>query len=523
MKNFIISSFLILLSLTSKSQCMNIESILVDACTNGGVCTPSLGLYCGCEGAQEMVRLKIGNLPINTANITFNWPSNPWQGISPITATTTAITNSLQSTILGCGVLLQPIAGVLPANSRVLFILNTNFCVGPNSFANLNDTFYLIFQNPNNTGGHFANANNGTNTVPRLTSFTVTGVPSCTQTVSYTPALLTSTAGVSYSVSGAYSSAKYDGGAVEYDVFGNATYVNRKCQAPFQPLSVDAGPDQTICLGSNAVLTATALGGYTSVLWSLGSGATGSFSPTNSLTTTYTPGVGDNGNTIKLYCKLTKACNSQTLTVKDSVNITNLQIPSTPVISSTNGYSLCPLASTILSYSISNASATGTMSTSWSSPAASTSTYAVSAPSGTVPVTYTLSLTNFCGVTTKTVNVYPLASPSVTISAPTLTACAGNTVAVMATSNSGNFSWNNPSGATTASVVLTANTTTTGVVAPDGLFQLKFPELLVAITATVLPAQAVSVGALIVILGLAKGYTLTVLVVTPQKFVRLNV
>lgn len=38
-----------------------------------------------------------------------------------------------------------------------------------------------------------------------------------------------------------------------------------------------------------------------------------------------------------------------------------------------------------------------------------------------------------------------------------------------------------------------------------------------------MPAQAVNDGAAIVILGLANGYTFTVRVATPQKFVRFNV
>lgn len=487
MKKIIYAVFFILGSLMTNAQCLRIESILADACTNNSTCNPSLGLYCGCEGAQEMVRLKVGSLPISISNITFNWPSNPWKGISSITATTTAITNSLQSTILGCGVLIQPPAGIIPSNSRVLFILSTEFCVGTNSFANLNDTFFLIFQNPGNTGGHFANANSTTSLTPRVTSYTVSGVPACAGSVSYVPASLTSTAGVAYSVSGAYSSNKYDGGAIEYDALGNATYVNRLCQAPFQPLSIAASPSITSCAGSSIVLTSTVTGAYSSVTWS---GGSGTFSSPSSLTTSYTPSAGELGTTISLTCTATKTCATSTSTASTTTSIKYLQAPLAITINSTNGYSLCALGSSVLSYSISNASATGTVSSAWSSPSASTPTYAVSGSAGASPITYTLNVSNICGVKTQTVNIYPLANPSVTISVPSLTACVGSTVGVVATSNSGNYNWTNPSGATTASVVITANTTTTGIVTTTNTCGTKTDSY----TLTVIPQSTVNVS-----------------------------
>ncbi len=482
MKNFIISSFLILLSLTSKSQCFEIESILVDACTPGSLtCSNVAVATCNCEGKNEMVRFKVGAVPLSVSSLTINWPNNSYLGISPVTATTTGIVNALNSTIVGCGWLKEPVGGVLRANNRVLLITSTDFCSAGNSFANLNDTLTVIFQNSGNYQGHFVNYSS----VPglRTLSMTFTTVPGCTDAVTYDKSLLVNQ-------SGGYggSSAANDGSTVEFDPAGTASYVNHGCQAPFVPLTVDAGVNKDLCIGNSALFTATVTGGvYNTVLWS---GGAGTFSSPSALTTSYTPTAGESGTTIKLYVSVTNNCPPKSVTTKDSVYITNLQIPSTPSISASNGFSLCPLASTILSYSISNATATGTMSTSWSLPAASTSTYAIAAPAGTVPVTYTLNLTDFCGVTTKTVNVYPLASPSVTISAPTLTACAGNTVAVMATSNSGNFSWNNPSGATTASVALTANTTTTGIVTTTNTCGTKTDSY----TLTVTPQPTVSIS-----------------------------
>ena len=66
MKNFIISSFLILLSLTGKSQCFQIESILVDACDGPN------------EGQNEMVTFKVGSANLSAPTLTVNWPANTW-------------------------------------------------------------------------------------------------------------------------------------------------------------------------------------------------------------------------------------------------------------------------------------------------------------------------------------------------------------------------------------------------------------------------------------------------------------
>jgi gliding motility-associated-like protein len=223
------------------------------------------------------------------------------------------------------------------------------------------------------------------------------------------------------------------------------------------PLTVDAGPNQTACPGSPAILTATATGGYTSLGWS---GGTGTFSNPSATTTSYTPGAGETG-TVKIYCTIMKPCGTQTLTAKDSTNLTILQLPQA-TISASNGYSLCPGNSSVLSYTLNNAASAGTVTPGWSSPASSASTYTVSA--GASPVTYTLNLTNSCGSSTNTFTIYPLTAPSASLSATSLSACAGSTVGLSATSNSGNYSWSVPAGATTASVMITANASATGVV-----------------------------------------------------------
>lgn len=435
---------LILVGCTIKAQCFEIESILVDAC-NGSPCPSS-----ATEGENEMVRFQVGAAALNYNNLTVSWPSNPWKGIETSTAITTPIVNTLNSTIVNCGFLKQPVGGILPAGKTVLLITSTNMCTAGNSFANLSDTLYVIFQKAGNTSGHFANYSS----TPGLRTLTMTfSMPSsCSDMVTYDISLL-------INQSGGYggTAAQKDGATVEFDAAGNPTYVNYGCQAPYIPLTVDAGPNQSACTGAPAVLTATAQGGYTSLTWS---GGTGTFSNPSATTTSYTPGAGETG-TVKIYCTVTKPCGTQTLTAKDSTNITILQLPQA-TISASNGFSLCPGASSVLSYTLSNAASAGTVTPSWSSPASGASTYTVSA--GAAATAYTLNLANSCGNTVNTFTIFPLTAPAISLSPATLTACAGSTVSVTANSNSGNYSWSAPAGATTASVTFTANASVTGVV-----------------------------------------------------------
>ena len=464
------------------TTCLQIKSILVDACQANAT---------NYESYNEMVYFKNGPnpLPINQLSIAGapasgvyalnKWPNNNnlWNGAVQ-TTTTAANVAAINSSVLKCGFVLEPtlVAGIATIRPFANVILVGSQIMNPltNSFANLTDTVYMIFQAASTTtGGNFVNWSSGTTGTRGLTL--IDNANGCTSnTITYEPQLLLNHA---------------DGDAVSYNSNNTASYYNSGCQAPYIPLSVDAGADQTVCFNAVSSLTATASGVYNSVLWSGGAGV---FSSPTTLQTNYTPGAGELGS-IKLYCTIVRSCATSTSTAKDSVYITNLQLPS-PTINATNGYSLCPSISTVLSYSLSNASATGTTSAAWSFPTATTSTYTVSAPTGTAAVTYTLNLTNFCGVATRTVNVYPLASPSITIAAPSLTACAGNTVVVSAMSNSGNYSWNNPSGATTASVVLTANTTTTGIVTTTNTCGTKTDSY--TLTVTQQPTVSISPSAI---------------------------
>ncbi len=424
--------FLLLLSFTItflnvKSQCFEIQSILVDACAGSQ------------EGQNEMVIFKVGSAALNSANMSVTWPNNSWLGLTQ-NAGTAADVATVNATIIGCGLLKEPVAGVLPANAKVLLVTSTAWNPLAQSFVNLSDTLYVLFQTAGNTSGHFANYN----VAPGLRTLTInfSSPIGCTDAVTYDRTLLINQAG---------NLGAQDGGAVDFTPSGTPTYVNKGCQAPFIPLSVNAGADQVICVGATQNFTAATSGAYTSVNWSLGAGATGTFAPTNSLTTTYTPGALENG-TIKLYVTISKACGTATTTVKDSVLLTITPLP-TLTLSPTN-VSICSGQSVIVT-----ASANTAVTYTWST-AANTTTVSLNSAG-----VYTCNVSNVCGNATGTVNVSLSASPTLSVAASAPSICAnGQTVTLTASGSSGIYLWNNGANTSTTSItspgVYTATVTT---------------------------------------------------------------
>lgn len=425
--------FFLALIITShvKSQCFEIESILVDACDGSN------------EGQNEMVTFKIGNTALNTSNLTVDWPANTWRGICQNAGTASDIATA-NASILKCGYLKEPVGGVLRANSKVLLVTGTNWNPTAQSFANLNDTLIVIFQcyNSGNENGHFANHTSVTTPSTAIRTLSMSFSPTCKDAVSYDRNNLIKQ---NQAVGGE------DGGAVEFSPSGIATYVNRDCQVPFIPLSVDAGTNKTICAGSTQNFTATVSGAYTSVNWSLGAGATGTFVPSNSLSTNYSPGVGDNG-TIKLYCTILNSCGSQTNTVKDSVNLTIVPNPTISVDKPSPG--LC----TGESVTITATSSLGTYT--WQPGGITTNT--IVANSAQI---YTVTTSNSCYTVSATSTVSINSSPALTISSTSSSLCpAGQTATLSITGSAGTYNWsdgsNNDSTIVNSDGVYTATVTT---------------------------------------------------------------
>ncbi len=305
------------------TKCLEIESILADACISDTDCPGST------EGMNEMVRFITGPAPIALGNLQFEFYSSSFQGISQ-NSTTADLTAQLDASIQGCGHLLEPPGGVIPPGSQVIFVTSTAMCVQANSFTALSDTLYIIYQNAGNSQGHFKNNNLVLQPVsptpgPPLSRWLrmfVTGT-GCGDTATYDANQLVNIYGTY-----AGSSAENDGATVIFSWPGTPTptYVNFGCQAPFTPtlVSLVSGGGPIAC-GASTALVGSVSGDYASLLWQ---GGGGSFSDPNALTTSYTPGGGDNGDVVLSFCAIT-ACGD---TLCAQVTVTTGETPQVTII-----------------------------------------------------------------------------------------------------------------------------------------------------------------------------------------------
>jgi gliding motility-associated-like protein len=460
LKQFCTIFILFISSTALKAQCLQIESILVDAC-NGAPCPPT-----ATEGENEMVLFKVGSTALNinymtttTAILTPTWPNNSFKGWQTPGAITNPLVATLNATITKCGYLLQPVGGVLPANSQVLIITSTNMCTSGNSFANLTDTLYVLFQVAGNTAGHFANNDNSATitTVPtgsvstRTLKLTYTGVPSCSESVTYDRSLLVNNLGTYGG-----STAQNDGSTVEFNASGNATYVNNGCRAPYIPIQVSVTAPSSVCANGTVNINGTVSGpAYTYTWTTSGTGAisvpTGTLSGSGSATVspTYTPGTGESG-TVTFTLTAQGKCTLDVITNTVSVNI--LAAP-TPVVSSSGGGAICSGNNTVLSVN----NQTG-VSYTWNPGSGSGTSFTVAPGATTV---YTLTATNSCGAvnSTFTVDVHTLP----TISVASASVCPGSTATITA-SGASTYTWNTGTVASSlsASPAATTNYTVTG-------------------------------------------------------------
>ncbi len=341
------------------SKCFEIESILVDACG-----TP--------EGENEMVRFKIGPTAFNTSDLDITWPNNPYLGISPKTATTTSIVNTLNSTILSCGRLVEPVGGVLPAGKSVLLITSTAVSTSANSFANLTDTLYVIFQMAGNTAGHFVNYSSTPGIRTLIMKRISTG---CADSASYDKSLL-----LNQNLGYGGTSAQNDGGAVEYAWPGypTPTYVNHGCQAPFIPLTANAGTTAAICPGGIATLTGSISGNNIGVIWR---GGLGTFSNSTNVNTTYTAAPSETGS-VSVKLGVIGVCHDTVYSTPLVITITNAAAPAvtSPVLycQGTSSAALTATGSGLLWYTVPSGGTGSASAPTPSTAAAGTTTYYVS-------------------------------------------------------------------------------------------------------------------------------------------------
>lgn len=377
--------FVGIFSSNSFSQnCFHVESILVNACGAD-------------EGLNEMVRFKVGNAPLNTNDISITWASAglTWGGTIK-NATTANKVAQFNAQIQNCGFILEPTNNILPANATVILATSYNISTTANSFANLSDTIYMIFQNKNVTGGHFGNNLNPGETRTFRMNFN-----GCTQqVVTYTSAIN-----------------NVDGATVNVDLQGNVTYSYPGCQAPVTPFTVDAGQNTIGCQGQTIQLNGTVTGSYTQVNWH---GGTGSFSSPSSLSTQYT--IGNNeSNPIVLYFTATN-CNN--ITKIDSILISN----SSPSVIITEGSFVGTCQTTITLH------ATGSGTISW--PGISNTATATVTASGQ----YLAIATNACGTDSAYINVAFESNPTIQLPHDT-TMCQGGSLVLDATYPNATYIW----------------------------------------------------------------------------------
>lgn len=397
------------------STCFEIESILVDACDPNNI-----------EGANEMVRFIVGPNNLNTSNLSINWPNagNPYQGICQ-NGTTASKVASLNSSIVSCGLLKEPTSGVLPAGAKVILVTSTDFNVVANSFANLNDTLYIIFQCSGNTAGHFANYNSSSGL--RTLSMSFSSPSSCSDVVTYDRSLLINQSG---------GSSAEDGATVEFDWVGNATYKNYGCSAPIEQKSITINESViSICPGETINLSATVVGNFTSTTWS---GGNGSFSSSSSLSTTYLSNASDNSD-FYLYIEGQTSCGQP---IKDSILI-QIGGNNASVSITSSSTELCAGDSILLT-------ATGTGNYTWNTGSNSSSIYVSQAGN------YSVTSNSSCGSASDNINITNAPTINLNLTASSNEICDGST-ATLTANGADNYTWFNNNTGTSEIVNSTGN------------------------------------------------------------------
>jgi hypothetical protein len=308
-------------SVASFAQCLQIETIFVDACADSGD-----------EGFNEMVRFKTGATPVNVGSINVSWPAQSWQGLlqNTFTASKVASLNAQIDLLGGCGDFKEPLLGVIPANTKVILITSQNFSLTANTFGALTEDVYILFQdNATVIAGHFVNYNAASGIRTLTISF-----GACSDTVSYDRSLLVDANGLPGSSNGA---------TVNFNAAGVASYTNGGCVAPIDVFSVEAGNPLSACPGDTVALLGTALG-QNLVAWSASSGL---FSNSSGLSTNFTLPFSASGS-IVVTLTVTNICGNS---IQDTVTIT-VNPTTAPSFSPTLAFcsgSVVPILNTTLS------------------------------------------------------------------------------------------------------------------------------------------------------------------------------
>jgi gliding motility-associated-like protein len=236
--------------------CVRIEALLVDACGSP-------------EGENEMIRFRTGSQWLMSNQLQVNWPLNSWLGVCQDVQTASKV-SQINAGITGCGLVLEPLNGLLPPFSQVVLVTSTLFNPNFNPFTHLNDTVYIIFQCSGNSQGHLANA---TSTGLRTIGLSFSQPLGCSHSVTYDCQMLTDIYGNTGTVGN--SASERDGASVMYPIGASPIYYNLGCSAPYIPFHLGISSSASasgVCVGDTLWLSAQGSQAIQSIQWTGGNG-----------------------------------------------------------------------------------------------------------------------------------------------------------------------------------------------------------------------------------------------------------
>lgn len=226
----------------AQNGCIEIERVLVAACGASGSNT---------EGFNEMALFKVGPNPVQLSNLLVAWPTTYMGNFYNFTgliqdATTAAKVAEINNTINSCGYLKEPVGGVIPANSKVIFFTSQLVSATYNSFQNLTDTLIAIFQNnTNRTGGHFLNYSAfSEGTDEDVQSLIISFGSGCSDTTTYLRSNLIKNNG---------EIGNEPGASVIFSPNGTPEYIHEGCTAPFTPYDASWMNPGPLCGGNDTI------------------------------------------------------------------------------------------------------------------------------------------------------------------------------------------------------------------------------------------------------------------------------
>lgn len=452
-----------------------VEEVEIRATRNANVCTPASNTYswtvnplptATISGTTPACQSTILTATTNASNPSYQWKFNG-NNITGATSSTYTATASGNYTVVvtdgvtGCSYESAPYAVQIDAMPNVYTVSGGPYCAGSNIAINLtgsqNGITYLVKLGSTTIASQVGDGNPLSIPVTSAAAgtYTVEAVNgTCTQamtgSVLVNPAP-TANAGADASVCGATAYTLSGTSATNYQSYtwshnGNGTLTNTHTLTPTytpaagdignnititltvtalagctnisdamvltvtQPATANAGSNASICEGNTFTVSGATASNYTSLQWT--HNGTGTLSNANTLTPTYTPGVGEIGNvTLTLTAYGTNGCNatsSMTLTINPNPAVTTTATNQTRCGTGNVTFTAATTSSnSVIDWSSTNTFATYTTGNS----------YTVSVTAGNTDTYYYRARNTVTGCTSGTYSVtgtaYTLPTPSI--------------------------------------------------------------------------------------------------------------